>query len=158
MTSPYHRHSPRSSRLVATSSPKTGGHARAAGAQAIARFAGSKRLLALLQTLVLAPPVPNWESVDYNPLINRIENPENLVARESQKLSSKVNRLNPGIRANDDFGQKLRKRQKCRARLVKTRIPRGAKNEQKVGGIHRVQVRSQYFQAIGKSNSEHSDK
>ena len=80
------------------------------------------------------------------------------VPRKSQKLSSKVNRLNPGIRANDDFGQKLRKRQKCRARLVKTRIPRGAKNEQKVGGIHRVQVRSQYFQAIGKSNSEHSDK
>ena len=39
---------------------------------------------------------------------------------ESQKLSSKVDRLNPGIRANDDSGQKLRKLQKCRSCLVQT--------------------------------------
>ena len=44
---------------------------------------------------------------------------KNLDARKVENLTSKVNRLNPGIRANDDFGQKLRKRQKCRARLVK---------------------------------------
>ena len=35
-----------------------------------------------------------------------------------QKFARKVYRLNPGIRANDDFAQKCREHVKCRARLV----------------------------------------
>ena len=46
--------------------------------------------------------------------------PQQKIFWKSQKLSSKVNRLNPGIRANDDFGQKCRKPEKCRACLVQT--------------------------------------
>ena len=67
----------------------------------------------------------------------------NEISKRLPKMTQKVNRLNPGIRANDDFGQKCRKPEKCRARLVKTRIPRCAKNEQKVRGWYRVEFRSQ---------------
>ena len=51
-----------------------------------------------------------------------------------QKFARKVNRLNPGIRANDDFGQKCRKRQKCRARLVILGFEGWCEIDQKVKG------------------------
>ena len=49
-------------------------------------------------------------------------------------MTRKVNRLNPGIRANDDFGQNRRKPENCRARLVKTGFTALCEIDQKVKG------------------------
>ena len=63
--------------------------------------------------------------------MNRVANE---IWKRVQKNAPKVNRLNPGIRANDDFGQKCRKRQKCRARLVIPGFEGRCEIDQKVKG------------------------
>ena len=57
-----------------------------------------------------------------------------MILEKGAKICRKVNRFDPGIRGNNHFGQKLRKRQNCRARLVKTGITALCEIDQKVKG------------------------
>ena len=64
-----------------------------------------------------------WSLAHSTPLQPCFSSPGNdkfLFARSVQKFARKVDRANPGIRANDDSGQKCRKSEKCRACLVQT--------------------------------------
>ena len=58
----------------------------------------------------------------------------NEISKRVQKFAEKVKRANPGIRANDDSGQKCRKPQKCRARLVISGFEGWCEIDQKVKG------------------------